>query len=104
MRSISMRASCKPVDGPVDIAARMFAPWDGVAEDPATGSATGAAAALIVTREQRPDGLVRLVFSQGVDMGRASRLDVSIDMAAGVAKQIRVGGLCAAVMSGELQL
>lgn len=93
-----------PVDGPVDITARMFAPWDGVAEDPATGSATGAAASLILTRERRPDGLAGLAFAQGIDMGRPSRLDVTVEMKTGKAVEVRVGGLCASVMSGTLQI
>lgn len=94
----------RPDDGVVDFTARMFAPWDGVAEDPATGSATGAAAALMLTGERRSDGIARLRFAQGVDMGRPSRLDVEIDMRAGRAQQVRVGGHCISVMSGELQL
>ena len=90
-------------DGAVDVTARMFAPWDGVAEDPATGSATGAAAALMLTRERRSDGPIRLAFAQGVDMGRPSRLDVEIDMHEGRAERVRVGGRCVPVMRGELQ-
>lgn len=93
-----------PQDGIVDLTARMFAPWDGVAEDPATGSATGAAAALMLSREQRSDGHVRLVFAQGIDMGRPSRLEVNIDMQGGRAERVRVGGRCVSVMAGELQM
>lgn len=93
-----------PSDGDVDITARVFAPWDGVAEDPATGSATGAAAALMATREQRSDGLARLVFAQGIDMGRPSRIEAEIDMREGRAERVRIDGLCTPVLSGELQL
>jgi trans-2,3-dihydro-3-hydroxyanthranilate isomerase len=90
-------------DGEVDLSARMFAPWDGVAEDPATGSATGAAAALMLTRAQTPDGPTRLTFAQGIDMGRPSRLEVTVEMRDGQAAKVRVGGRCASVMSGTLQ-
>jgi trans-2,3-dihydro-3-hydroxyanthranilate isomerase len=93
-----------PADGDAGFSARMFAPWDGVAEDPATGSATGAAAVLMLTRERRPDGLMRLAFAQGVDMGRPSRLEVAVEMRAGRATQVRVGGRCAHVMSGTLRV
>lgn len=59
-----------------DIRARMFAPFDGVPEDPATGSANGALAALLtrVAAEFR-DGLV-LTIGQGIEMGRPSRLEL----------------------------
>ncbi len=93
-----------PSDGNVDITARMFAPWDGVAEDPATGSAAGAAAALILTHEQRSGGLARLVFAQGIDMGRPSRLEIEVDMQGGRTERVRVGGRCVSVMAGELQM
>lgn len=61
-------------DDEFDIRARMFAPFDGVAEDPATGSANGALAALL-TRSGGADELV-LTIGQGIEMGRPSRLEL----------------------------
>ena len=89
-------------DGGAAVSARMFAPSDGVAEDPATGSATAALAALMATLDGRADGTIRRRFAQGVDMGRPSRLDSEVDLAAGAVTAIRIGGACVEVMSGSL--
>jgi trans-2,3-dihydro-3-hydroxyanthranilate isomerase len=58
---------------------RMFAPHLGVAEDPATGSATGPLAAFMMKRGlvSRADG-TRFVSEQGRAMGRRSFLHVAI--------------------------
>ncbi len=56
--------------GPTDIQARMFT--GRMTEDPATGSATGAATALRAALQG--GGVLRLRVGQGVDMGRASLL------------------------------
>jgi trans-2,3-dihydro-3-hydroxyanthranilate isomerase len=84
-----------PADGPVDLTARMFAPFDGVPEDPATGSATAAACAMLAGLT----GQTAFTVAQGVDMGRPSRLTVQID-----AHGIHLGGTCVPVMTGLLSL
>jgi trans-2,3-dihydro-3-hydroxyanthranilate isomerase len=84
-----------PADGAVDLTARMFAPFDGVPEDPATGSATAAACAMLAGLLGQADFAV----AQGIDMGRPSRLSVTVD-AAGV----HLGGACVPVMAGRLTL
>jgi trans-2,3-dihydro-3-hydroxyanthranilate isomerase len=84
-----------PADGAVDLSARMFAPFDGVPEDPATGSATAAACAMLAGLT----GQAEFTVAQGIDMGRPSRLTVTVD-AAGV----HLGGACAPVMAGRLTL
>ncbi len=61
-------------DDEFDIRARMFAPLDGVPEDPATGSANCALAALLASRAAGGDGERRLRIAQGVEMGRPSLL------------------------------
>jgi len=53
-----------------DIRARMFAPLDGVPEDPATGSANCALAALLTHHEDERDGSFRWRIAQGVELGR----------------------------------
>ena len=58
------------LDNPTDIQARMFT--GRMTEDPATGSATAAVAALRAAL--RGDGMLRLRVGQGVDMGRPSLL------------------------------
>lgn len=55
------------------ISSRMFAPLDQIPEDPATGSASATLAALLTELLDAPQNLV---FSQGEDMGRPSRISI----------------------------
>ena len=82
------------------IQARMFAPLDGIAEDPATGSATAALAALLATLG-RSD--LSLEVAQGVEMGRPSRLSARVETRDG-RTSVRVGGRCVPVMQGQFHL
>jgi trans-2,3-dihydro-3-hydroxyanthranilate isomerase len=59
-----------------EITARFFAPGAGVAEDPATGSA---AAALAAIRHHRGEASGRLTISQGDSIGHPSTIKVSWD-------------------------
>ena len=52
----------------------MFAPYDGVPEDPATGSANCALAALL-TGSGQASGVFTYRIAQGVEMGRPSVLE-----------------------------
>jgi trans-2,3-dihydro-3-hydroxyanthranilate isomerase len=58
-----------------DIRARMFSPFDGVPEDPATGSANCALAALLTHLDAGSTGEASWRIAQGVDMGRPSVLE-----------------------------
>jgi len=58
-----------------DIRARMFAPLDGVLEDPATGSANCALAALLTDCDSAFASGGTWRIAQGVEMGRPSVLD-----------------------------
>jgi trans-2,3-dihydro-3-hydroxyanthranilate isomerase len=75
---------------------RMFAPLDGIPEDPATGSAAAALGALLADLEQAP---ITLDIAQGVEMGRPSRIGV----AAGPGG-VTVSGSAVKVMEGRLIL
>jgi trans-2,3-dihydro-3-hydroxyanthranilate isomerase len=79
--------------------ARMFAPWDGIAEDPATGSAVAAFAGQIRRFDQPVDGPSHFWIEQGVEMGRPSRIRLEIDVRAGAIEAARIGG--SAVMTAE---
>ena len=81
-----------------DLQARMFTPR--MTEDPATGSATAAATALLA--EVR-GGDLRLRVGQGVDMGRPSLLLARAGRQ-GSAMIACVGGRCVAAMEGSFQL
>jgi trans-2,3-dihydro-3-hydroxyanthranilate isomerase len=86
-------------DGGCDLQARMFTRR--MTEDPATGSATGAAVALLAGVRQVP--MLALRVRQGVDMGRPSLLLAACEMSSGTAV-VSVGGRCVAAMSGTFEL
>ena len=94
-----------PVPGPTPrYSARMFAPLDNVAEDPATGSASAALAAYLVSRLPASNVEVDLGIEQGVDMGRPSLLNLHVRKSEGEVRSVTVGGDCVPVMRGELSL
>ncbi|MBO9712408.1 PhzF family phenazine biosynthesis protein [Sphingomonas sp.] len=80
------------------IDARMFAPLVGVVEDPATGSANAALAALLLSILGGDEA--RFAVRQGETMGRLSLLDIeALRTPEGILG--RVGGSCVAMMTGE---
>ncbi len=86
-------------DEPHDVQARMFTPR--MTEDPATGSATAAATALLALHRNKTT--LNLNVSQGVDMGRASVLFAGYDASSGEAV-VRVGGNCVMTLEGTFSL
>ena len=94
-----------PPEQPLDLQARMFFPGSsGLIEDPATGSATLAAAALLADLADQRDGEFKLRFGQGVDMGRPSLLLTRVVKANGGIVSAHVGGCCVPMMEGTLTL
>lgn len=93
----------RPADG-ADLRASMFSPLGGIMEDPATGSANGALIALLTHLEPGPDARLALEVRQGVEMGRPSLLSVSAEKRGGAIEHVRVGGRCAPVMEGTLEV
>ncbi|MCW5703691.1 MAG: PhzF family phenazine biosynthesis protein, partial [Bradyrhizobium sp.] len=90
---------------PLDLQARMFHPGvAGLSEDPATGSATGAAAAYLADLDAMRDGEVRLRIGQGYDMGRPSLLLTRAIKKGGAVVATHVGGNCVQMMEGTLQV
>ncbi len=90
---------------PLDLQARMFHPGaSGLSEDPATGSATAAAAALLADLDGTRDGELKLRIGQGVDMGRPSLLLTRVVKANGAVGSAHVGGNCVTMMEGTLSL
>lgn len=84
-----------------DLDARMFSPLDGIGEDPATGSAVAALAALLAklgTLATQP-----LRVRQGAAMGRPSFIEVRSANSGEFGRQIYVSGTCVAVMSGTIE-
>jgi len=87
-----------------DIRARMFAPMDGVPEDPATGSANCALAALLSHFREEPSGEFRFRIAQGVEMGRPSVLEARTEKREGVVVAAWIGGSCVAVSEGFIEV
>ena len=81
---------------------RMYAPWQGIAEDPATGSANGPLGAYLV-RHGLSDG-TRIVSEQGFEMGRRSLLYVRVGGGRDRITSVHVGGRCAIAGGGWLDL
>lgn len=90
---------------PCDLQARMFHPGaSGLSEDPATGSATGAAAALLADLGSTRDGELKLTIGQGFDMGRPSVLKTRVRKQDGAVASVHVGGGCVPMMEGTFRL
>ena len=82
--------------------ARMFAPGAGVPEDPATGSAAAAFAAVIQRFDQLPEGTSDFLIEQGIEMGRPSEIKLEIEVSGRKLKRVRIGGFACLVMRGKL--
>jgi trans-2,3-dihydro-3-hydroxyanthranilate isomerase len=90
--------------GPTQYRARMFAPGINISEDPATGSAAACLAGYLAARSTEPDVTLRWTITQGVEMGRPSRLEIEADRAEGALRAIRVGGATVLMSEGTLHL
>lgn len=80
------------------VRARMFAPLGQVPEDPATGSASAALAALLA-RLGNAEAAFQVTVEQGVEMGRPSVIEASVE-----GGRLFVAGACVPVMHGMLML
>jgi trans-2,3-dihydro-3-hydroxyanthranilate isomerase len=82
---------------------RMFAPADGVPEDPATGSAAGPLACHLARH-----GLIHfgdeIEISQGAELGRPSTLYARAEGSAERIERVEVGGSAVIVARGEFRL
>ncbi|WP_162651216.1 PhzF family phenazine biosynthesis protein [Lentilitoribacter sp. Alg239-R112] len=86
-----------------DWTARMFAFEEIPYEDPATGSASGAAVALVASLGVAPKNGDVYCLSQGVDMGRPSELYVRM-LGEGVNARAEISGKTVTVMQGEIEI
>jgi trans-2,3-dihydro-3-hydroxyanthranilate isomerase len=94
-----------PGEKPLDVQARMFHPGSsGLSEDPATGSATAAAAALLAELDAASDGELKLRIGQGVDMGRPSLLLTRVVKQGGKIISAHVGGASVFMMEGTIEV
>jgi trans-2,3-dihydro-3-hydroxyanthranilate isomerase len=84
--------------------ARMFAPLGGVMEDPATGSANAALAALLSSIAPGNDVDLTYEIAQGVEMGRPSEIIATARKVPEGPVLATVSGSCVPVMRGTIEL
>jgi len=88
------------VDGSA-VRSRVFVPGLSVPEDPATGSAAAGLGMALVASHVLPGG-GRYEITQGVEMGRPSRLFGRVDAEAGVPTRCHVAGRVFPVARGTI--
>jgi trans-2,3-dihydro-3-hydroxyanthranilate isomerase len=92
-------------DGDETVYSRMLAPGFGIAEDPATGAASGPLGCYLLQHGMVTAAAARQMISlQGVAMKRPSRIHISIDSDAGGITRVRVGGQSVLVGRGEIEI
>ena len=82
---------------------RMFAPADGVPEDPATGSAAGPLACHLARHGRIAFG-EEIEISQGAEIGRPSTLYARVEGVPERIEKVEVGGSAVVVARGEFRL
>ncbi|WP_413813724.1 PhzF family phenazine biosynthesis protein [Ensifer sp. LC163] len=102
--SFSLFLYARSAERPWQLRARMFAPLDNVIEDPATGSASAALGAYLVSLVPEETIDVDLTIEQGVEMGRRSIIEVSVSKQGGTVRRTSVAGACVTAMRGSIAL
>ena len=84
---------------------RFFAPSIGITEDAAAGSAAGGLGAYLAITKALPESkLIDFSIEQGLELGRPSRLYVSVLTRNGYPEAVKVGGYSTTLLSGTLKL
>lgn len=84
---------------------RAFAPFIGIPEDPATGSAAGALGAYLVRYKAIPKlNPGSIVIEQGYEIHRPSEIQVQVTEAEGEIQSVQVGGQSRTVLEGNLRV
>ena len=84
---------------------RAFAPFVGIPEDPATGSAAGALGAYLVHHKVIGNlDPSAIVIEQGFEMSRPSHIQVSVGETGGEIDSVQVGGQAITVLEGNLRV
>lgn len=85
--------------------ARMFAPAMGIAEDPATGAASGPLGAYLVEHKvlTKSESAIHAIRSeQGYEMGRPSSIDITVSGNSGGIEGVKIGGTAVIIGKGQL--
>jgi trans-2,3-dihydro-3-hydroxyanthranilate isomerase len=96
---LSLHLYAKQPDGTLKV--RMFSPLTGTWEDAATGSANATLAAFLLSLSDQDQGAWEV--SQGVEMGRPSRLFITAQRGPDGVRATVAGG-CVPVLKGEVEL
>jgi trans-2,3-dihydro-3-hydroxyanthranilate isomerase len=84
---------------------RMFAPAMGIAEDPATGAASGPLGCYLVRHGRvKPGKITEIVSEQGLEMGGPSFIRVRIEQAGEQITGVHVGGQCYWMGEGTIEV
>ncbi len=85
---------------------RFFSPTSGIVEDPATGSAAGALGAYLASEGllEVTGGQAAFTISQGSEIGRPSRIEVTVGVEDCKPSWVKVGGRCVTVLRGRLSI
>ena len=83
----------------------MFAPALGISEDPATGGARGPLGCYLVKNDVvEQSRKIEFVSEQGMEMGRASRIKIAIEMQGRKIVNVSVSGQCCKIGEGSIFL
>jgi trans-2,3-dihydro-3-hydroxyanthranilate isomerase len=85
-----------------DFRARMFSPTAGIPEDPATGSASAILAAQLAASGALTGTEDRFVLHQGVEMGRPSRIHLTVQQEGERLARVLIRGSAVPVSSGRI--
>lgn len=95
----------EPAGGTETVYSRMLAPNLGIAEDPATGAASGPLGCYLLHHGLVSPEQARAILSlQGVAMGRPSRIHIAIDSAGEMITRVRIGGTSVLVGRGTIEI
>jgi trans-2,3-dihydro-3-hydroxyanthranilate isomerase len=83
---------------------RMFAPAMGIAEDPATGAASGPLGCYLIRYKLLNENPAKIISEQGYEMGRPSHIHIEIEQMGGEIMRVSVGGHCVYMGAGYLEI
>jgi trans-2,3-dihydro-3-hydroxyanthranilate isomerase len=91
--------------GRIDIHSRVYVPGYGIPEDPATGSAAaGLGLVLVASGTAAADGETAYTISQGMEVGRPSRLLGRVEAGEGAATLVHVAGQVVPAATGTIAI
>ena len=92
------------VAGDASFHARMFAPFQGIPEDPATGSAVASLSGQIAKCDVGDDEAKTFLIEQGFEMGRPSQIKLDIAKTGGQITSAGIAGSAVLISGGKLQI